>query len=152
MTPIKLSPALQKLKPSATLAAAAKAKELKSKGVNVLDFTLGEPDFITPANVRDAAVAAMNAGHTHYTPSGGIPELKQAVCAAYQRDYGLKFAPNQVLISNGAKHSIHNVLASLCGPGDEVIIPGPYWVTVHWLNWPVPFQLWSTQRKPAVSV
>jgi aspartate aminotransferase len=124
-----LSPALQNLKPSATLAAAAKAKELKAKGVNVLDFTLGEPDFITPANIRDAAVAAMNAGHTHYTPSGGILELKQAVCAAYQRDYGLQFKPNQVLISNGAKHSIHNVLASLCGPGDEVIIPAPYWVS-----------------------
>ena len=129
MSPIVLSPALQNLKPSATLAAAAKAKELKAKGVNVLDFTLGEPDFITPVNVREAAVAAMNAGHTHYTPSGGIPELKQAVCAAYQRDYGLQFKPNQVLISNGAKHSIHNVLASLCGPGDEVIIPAPYWVS-----------------------
>lgn len=129
MSPITLSPALQNLKPSATLAAAAKAKELKAKGVNVLDFTLGEPDFITPANIRDAAVAAMNAGHTHYTPSGGILELKQAVCAAYQRDYGLQFKPNQVLISNGAKHSIHNVLASLCGPGDEVIIPAPYWVS-----------------------
>ena len=129
MSSIALSPALQKLKPSATLAAAAKAKELKSKGVNVLDFTLGEPDFNTPANVREAAVAAMNAGHTHYTPSGGILELKQAVCSAYQRDYGLQFKPNQVLISNGAKHSIHNVLASLCGPGDEVIIPAPYWVS-----------------------
>ena len=129
MSPITLSPALQNLKPSATLAAAAKAKELKAKGVNVLDFTLGEPDFITPANIRDAAVAAMNAGHTHYPPSGGILELKQAVCAAYQRDYGLQFKPNQVLISNGAKHSIHNVLASLCGPGDEVIIPAPYWVS-----------------------
>jgi aspartate aminotransferase len=129
MSPITLSPALQNLKPSATLAAAAKAKELKAKGVNVLDFTLGEPDFITPANIRDAAVAAMNAGHTHYTPSGGILELKQAVCAAYQRDYGLQFKPNQVLISNGAKQSIHNVLASLCGPGDEVIIPAPYWVS-----------------------
>jgi aspartate aminotransferase len=129
MSPIVLSPALQNLKPSATLAAAAKAKELKAKGINVLDFTLGEPDFITPANVREAAVAAMNAGHTHYTPSGGIAELKQAVCTAYQRDYGLQFKPNQVLISNGAKHSIHNVLASLCGPGDEVIIPAPYWVS-----------------------
>ena len=129
MSSIVLSPALQKLKPSATLAAAAKAKELKSKGINVLDFTLGEPDFITPANVREAAIKAMNAGHTHYTPSGGIPELKQAVCAAYQRDYGLQFKPAQVLISNGAKHSIHNVLASLCGPGDEVIIPAPYWVS-----------------------
>ncbi len=129
MSTIRLSPALQNLKPSATLAAAAKAKELKAKGVNVLDFTLGEPDFITPENIRQAAVTAMNAGHTHYTASGGIPELKQAVCAAYQRDYGLKFAANQVLISNGAKHSIHNVISSLCGPGDEVIIPAPYWVS-----------------------
>lgn len=129
MNPIVLSPALQSLKPSATLAAAAKAKELKSKGINVLDFTLGEPDFNTPENIRNAAITAMNAGHTHYTPSGGILELKQAVCAAYQRDYGLSFKPNQVLISNGAKHSIHNVLASLCGPGDEVIIPAPYWVS-----------------------
>jgi aspartate aminotransferase len=129
MSSIRLSPALQQLKPSATLAAAAKAKELKAKGVNVLDFTLGEPDFTTPANICQAAVKAMEAGHTHYTASGGIPELKQAVCAAYQRDYGLKFAPNQVLISCGAKHSIHNVISSLCGPGDEVIIPAPYWVS-----------------------
>lgn len=129
MSSIRLSPALQKLKPSATLAAAAKAKELKAKGINVLDFTLGEPDFITPENIRQAAVTAMNAGHTHYTASGGIPELKKAVCAAYQRDYGLKYDPAQVLISCGAKHSIHNVLSSLCGPGDEVIIPAPYWVS-----------------------
>ena len=129
MSSIRLSPALQQLKPSATLAAAAKAKELKAKGINVLDFTLGEPDFITPANIRKAAVDAMNAGHTHYTASGGILELKQAVCAAYQRDYGLKFTPGQVLISCGAKHSIHNVISSLCGPGDEVIIPAPYWVS-----------------------
>ena len=129
MSAIRLSPALQNLKPSATLAAAAKAKELKSQGIHVLDFTLGEPDFITPENIRQAATNAMNAGHTHYTPSGGILELKQAVCAAYQRDYGLSFKPNQVLISCGAKHSIHNVIASLCGPGDEVIIPAPYWVS-----------------------
>lgn len=129
MSAIRLSPALQNLKPSATLAAAAKAKELKEKGIDVLDFTLGEPDFITPENIRQAAVKAMNAGHTHYTASGGILELKKAVCAAYQRDYDLQFAPNQVLISCGAKHSIHNVLSSLCGPGDEVIIPGPYWVS-----------------------
>ena len=129
MSALRLSPAVQSLKPSATLAAAAKAKDLKSKGINVYDFTLGEPDFITPANVRQAAVAAMEAGHTHYTPSGGIPELKKAVCAAYKRDYGLDFTAAQVLISNGAKHSIHNVIASLCGPGDEVIIPAPYWVS-----------------------
>lgn len=129
MSGVRLSPAVSSLKPSATLAAAAKAKELKSKGVTVYDFTLGEPDFITPQNVRLAAVAAMEAGHTHYTPSGGIPELKKAVCAAYLRDYQLEITPAQVLISNGAKHSIHNVLASLCGPGDEVVIPAPYWVS-----------------------
>lgn len=129
MSAYRLSAAVQTLKPSATLAAAAKAKELKSKGVTVYDFTLGEPDFITPAHIRQAAVAAMEAGHTHYTPSGGIPELKKAVCGLYKRDYGLDFTPAQVLISNGAKHSIHNVIASLCGPGDEVIIPAPYWVS-----------------------
>lgn len=129
MSAFRLSPALQQLKPSATLAAAAKAKELKSKGINVLDFTLGEPDFSTPANICAAATKAMNAGQTHYTASGGVVELKQAVCNAYQRDYGLQFKPNQVLISCGAKHSIHNVIAALCGPGDEVVIPAPYWVS-----------------------
>lgn len=129
MSGLRLSPAVSTLKPSATLAAAAKAKDLKAKGITVYDFTLGEPDFITPDNVRRAAVAAMEAGHTHYTASGGIPELKKAVCAAYQRDYKLEITPAQVLISNGAKHSIHNVLAALCGPGDEVVIPGPYWVS-----------------------
>src|SRR5687768_14435258 len=99
MSLLRLSPACQSLKPSATIAAAAKAKELKAKGVAVYDFTLGEPDFITPAHIRQAAVAAMEAGHTHYTPSGGIAELKKGVCQLYQRDYGLSFQPNQVLIS-----------------------------------------------------
>ena len=126
---MKLSPAVQSLKPSATIAAAAKAKALKSQGVKVFDFTLGEPDFATPEHIQEAAIAAMRAGHTHYTPSGGIPELKQAICRAYQRDYGLSYQPNQVLVSNGAKHSIHNVVTALCGPGDEVLIPTPYWVS-----------------------
>lgn len=125
----RLSPACQSLKPSATIAAAAKAKALKSQGIHVYDFTLGEPDFNTPEHIRQAAVAAMDAGHTHYTASGGILELKQAVCRLYERDYGLKFTPSQVLISCGAKHSIHNVITALCGPGDEVIIPTPYWVS-----------------------
>jgi aspartate aminotransferase len=129
MPSLRLSPACQSLKPSATIAAAAKAKALKAQGITVYDFTLGEPDFNTPEHIRRAAVAAMEAGHTHYTASGGIAELKQAVCQLYQREYGLSFQPNQVLISNGAKHSIHNVIAALCGPGDEVIIPTPYWVS-----------------------
>ena len=127
--PMELSSTVQKLKPSATIAAAAKAKELKSTGVKVYEFTLGEPDFNTPAHICDAAKAAMDAGQTHYTPAAGTPEVKQAICDTYQRDYGLSFQPSQVVVSNGAKHSIHNVLTALCGPGDEVIIPTPYWVS-----------------------
>jgi len=126
---MNLSPAVKSLKPSATIAAAAKAKALKSRGINVYDFTLGEPDFNTPEHIQQAAQRAMQAGHTHYTPSGGIPELKKAICASYERDYHLPYEPGQVLVSNGAKHSIHNVLTALCGAGDEVIIPAPYWVS-----------------------
>ena len=126
---MRISPAVKTLKPSATIAAAAQAKALKAQGIKVYDFTLGEPDFNTPEHIQEAAIAAMKAGHTHYTPSGGIPELKKAICAAYQRDYKLSYTPDRVLVSNGAKHSIHNVLTTLCGPGDEVIIPTPYWVS-----------------------
>ena len=126
---MRLSPAVQTLKPSATIAAAAKAKALKTQGINVYDFTLGEPDFNTPEHIQQAAIAAMKAGHTHYTPSGGLPELKKAICKAYIRDYGIEYKPEQVVVSNGAKHAIHNVLTALCGPGDEVIIPAPYWVS-----------------------
>jgi aspartate aminotransferase len=127
--PLPISAAVQKLKPSATMAAAAMAKALKATGITVYDFTLGEPDFTTPAHICDAAKAAMDAGHTHYTPATGIPELKQAIVDAYARDYGLKYKPSEVAVSNGAKHSIHNVLTTMCGPGDEVIIPTPYWVS-----------------------
>ncbi len=127
--PMRLSETVKQLKPSATIAAAAKAKELKSQGVDVLEFTLGEPDFDTPAHICQAGKAAMDAGHTHYTPASGIPELKRAICETYQKEYGLAYEPGQVVVSNGAKHSIHNVLTALCGPGDEVIIPTPYWVS-----------------------
>lgn len=120
---------VNQLAPSATIAAAAKARELRSKGVNVLEFTLGEPDFTTPVHICDAAKAAMDAGHTHYTPATGIPALKAAICAAFERDHGVKYTPAEVTISNGAKHAIHNVLAACCEPGDEVIIPTPYWVS-----------------------
>ena len=126
---MELSAIVSKLKPSATIAAAAKAKELKNSGVKVHEFTLGEPDFTTPDHICEAAIQAMKDGHTHYTPATGIPELKQAICDAYERDYGLKYTPANVAVSNGAKHSIHNVLAALCNPGDEVIIPAPYWVS-----------------------
>ena len=120
---------VNQLAPSATIAAAAKARELRTKGVDVLEFTLGEPDFTTPAHICEAAKAAMDDGHTHYTPATGIPALKQAVCDAFQRDYGVQYKPSEVTVSNGAKHSIHNVLTVCCDPGDEVIIPTPYWVS-----------------------
>ena len=100
-----------------------------AEGINVFDYSLGEPDFNTPEHIRAAAVAAMNKGQTHYTPADGTPEARAAVCRYYQRNYGLDIAPTSVLLSNGAKHSIHNALASTVGPGDEVIIPTPYWVS-----------------------
>jgi aspartate aminotransferase len=108
---------------------AAKAKDLARAGKAVYDFSVGEPDFVTPAHICEAAVAAMKAGHTHYTPATGIPELRAAVARSYEQRHGLKYAPEQVIVSNGAKHSLHNVCTSLCNPGDEVIIPAPYWVS-----------------------
>lgn len=108
---------------------AAKAKELTAAGKTVFDFSVGEPDFTTPAHICEAAVAAMKAGHTKYTVASGIPELKKAVATAYAKTHGLEYGPQQVVVSNGAKHSLHNVFTVLCDPGDEVIIPAPYWVS-----------------------
>ena len=126
---LKLAERSTLIAPSATLAMAAEARRLKAQGVDVLDFALGEPDFDTPANIQEAAIRAMRAGQTHYTPPAGIPELKQAIADHYGRRLGLATKPDQVLVSNGAKHSIHNALMALCGPGDEVIIPAPFWVS-----------------------
>jgi aspartate aminotransferase len=126
---MKISRIVQALEPSATLAMAAKAKELTAAGKTVYDFSVGEPDFITPKHICDAAAAAMAAGHTHYTVASGIPELKAAVVKQYEARHGLKYSPQQVVVSNGAKHSLHNVFTVLCDPGDEVIIPAPYWVS-----------------------
>ncbi len=126
---MKISRIVQALEPSATLAMAAKAKELTAAGKTVYDFSVGEPDFTTPQHICDAAAAAMAAGHTHYTVASGIPELKAAVAKQYEARHGLKYSPQQVIVSNGAKHSLHNVFTVLCDPGDEVIIPAPYWVS-----------------------
>ncbi|HJT34538.1 MAG TPA: pyridoxal phosphate-dependent aminotransferase [Pirellulales bacterium] len=108
---------------------AAKAKELKASGKTVYDFSVGEPDFITPRHIREAATAAMNAGHTHYTPVAGIPELRSAIAKSYRERHRLEYSPQQVVVSNGAKHSLHNIFTATCDPGDEVIIPAPYWVS-----------------------
>jgi aspartate aminotransferase len=129
MPALSISRIVAALEPSATLAMAAKAKEVKASGKTVYDFSLGEPDFDTPLHIREAAAAAMNAGQTHYTPSSGIPELRAAVARQYRERHGLEYAPQQVVVSNGAKHALHNVFTALCNPGDEVIVPAPYWVS-----------------------
>jgi Aminotransferase class I and II len=128
--PCRISQIVQALEPSATLAMAAKAKQLKAEGHKVHDFSVGEPDFRTPDHICQAAVEALQAGHTHYTQASGIPELRTAIARQYESRHGLKYTPAQVVVSNGAKHSLHNVFTALCNPGDEVVIPAPYWVIV----------------------
>src|SRR6476620_8286345 len=126
---IRISQLAASVKPSATLAAGAKARQLKASGVKVLDFSLGEPDFDTPKHICEAAEKAALSGQTHYTPTSGTAEVKAAICRWYKSFHGLECAPENVIVSNGAKHSLHNALAATVGPGDEVIIPTPYWVS-----------------------
>src|SRR5262245_3109220 len=126
---IRISQLAASVKPSATLAAGAKARQLKAAGVKVFDFSLGEPDFNTPKHICDAAEKAALSGQTHYTPTSGTPEVKAAIVRWYKKTYGYEFGPENVIVSNGAKHSIHNTLAAAVGPGDEVIIPHPYRVS-----------------------
>lgn len=126
---IPISPMASAVQPSATLAAGAKARQLKADGIHVYDFSLGEPDFPTPEHICRAAVKAMEQGHTHYTPASGIAELRTAIARGYQKAFGLPYTAEHVIVSNGAKHSLHNALAATVGPGDEVVIPTPYWVS-----------------------
>ena len=126
---LTISRVVAALKPSATMAMAAKARELKAAGNTVYDLSLGEPDFNTPSHICSAAARAMDSGKTHYTPASGIPELKQAVVDQYRANHGLEYDPAQVVVANGAKHALHNVFTALLNPGDEAIIPAPYWVS-----------------------
>ena len=120
----------QQLTPSVTLAAAAKAKALKAKGVDVLSLTVGEPDFVTPKNIQKAAIASIEDGRaSYYTPSGGIPELKQAIVSYVEREYQLRYQPKQVIVTDGAKYALYLLFESFLNVGDEVIIPVPYWVS-----------------------
>ncbi len=117
------------IKPSPTLAAAAKAKAMKAQGIDVVDFGVGEPDFDTPENVKMAGLKAIQSGFTKYTPAGGIDELKEAIIEKFKKDNGLHYEKPQILVSCGAKHSLYNIAEALFDPGDEVIIPSPYWVS-----------------------
>jgi aspartate aminotransferase len=124
-----LADRLKTLAPSSTLAVQAKAKELRARGVDVISFGAGEPDFDTPQRIKDAAVEAMRRGQTKYTEVGGIPELRAAVCAKLKRDNGLAYEPADILVSVGAKHTLFNLVVALINPGDEVLVPSPYWVS-----------------------
>ncbi|MCX5697731.1 MAG: pyridoxal phosphate-dependent aminotransferase [Candidatus Omnitrophica bacterium] len=125
----RLAERLKKIKPSSTLAITSKAKKLKSEGKDVISFAAGEPDFDTPDFIKDAAIEAIRLGFTKYTPSTGTLELKQAIIEKFKRDNALEYAPNQIVVSCGAKHSIFNVILTLIGPQDEVLVPLPFWVS-----------------------
>ena len=126
---MKLSSRLGRIKPSATLAINAKANDLKRSGVSIINFGVGEPDFDTPQNIRNAGIESINKGMTRYTAVGGINELKDAVCSTIKTDYGLSFGRENVLVSCGGKHALYNLFMTLLDPGDEVIVPSPYWVS-----------------------
>ncbi len=125
----QLSDRINSLPISATLAMAAKARELKEKGIDVIGLSLGEPDFNTPEFIKAAAIQAVEDNYNTYTPVDGYAELKQAICQKFQRDNQLTYQPNQVVVSTGAKQSIANVAMVLLNPGDEVLLPAPYWVS-----------------------
>lgn len=125
----KISRRAASLAPSLTLAIDSKAKQMKAEGQDVVGFGAGEPDFDTPQHIKDAAAKALADGFTKYTPSSGIPELRQAVADKFKRDNGLEYKPSQVIISCGGKHSCYNVILAVAEEGDEVIIPSPYWLS-----------------------
>ena len=124
-----LSEKARTIKPSITLTISAKAKTMRSEGIDVLNFSAGEPDFDTPDSIKQAAVAAIEEGFTKYTAAGGIPEVKSAIIAKYQAEQNLSYDPTQVLVSNGGKHALHNIFQAILDPGDEVVIPSPYWLS-----------------------
>jgi aspartate aminotransferase len=126
---LPLSARVGRIKPSATLAVTARAAELRREGRDVIGLGAGEPDFDTPAHIREAAITAIREGFTHYTSVEGILELREAICEKFHKDNQIEYAPDQILVSCGAKHTLYNLFQALLNPGDEVLIPAPYWVS-----------------------
>ena len=124
-----LSDRINSLPTSQTLAMAAKARELRAEGKDIIGLSLGEPDFNTPDFIKDAAIEAVNQNYNSYSPVDGYVELKEAICTKFERDNNLKYEPNQIVVSTGAKQSIANIAQVLLNPGDEVLLPAPYWVS-----------------------
>lgn len=125
---LPLSKRVKGVAPSPTLAITAKAKQMKQEGIDVIGLGAGEPDFNTPQNIIDAAIESMNKGFTKYTPSSGIIELKQAIVDKLKKDQFLNYETNQIFVGTGAKHVLYSAFQTILDPGDEVIIPVPYWV------------------------
>ena len=126
---MEISERAAQLTPSLTLSIDSKAKAMKAEGIDVCGFGAGEPDFDTPEHIKRAAIEALEAGFTKYTPNAGIPELRQAIADKLAADNGLNYRAGQIVVSNGAKHACYNAILATCQPGDEVIIPAPYWVS-----------------------
>lgn len=124
-----ISQRARKISPSPTLAITAKAKAMQAQGIDVINFGAGEPDFDTPQHIKDAAVESLQSGFTKYTPTSGTPALKSAIIDKFRRDNGLEYQPSEIIVSLGAKHSIFNAVLATVDPGDEVIVPAPYWVS-----------------------
>ena len=125
----ELSLRLQRLAPSATLAMSQKSSEMKARGIDVINMSVGEPDFNTPGHIKEAAKKAVDDNYSRYSPVPGYPVLRQAIVDKLKRENGLDYTPGQILCSNGAKQSVCNVIMAIVGEGDEVIIPAPYWVS-----------------------
>ncbi|MFN2414813.1 MAG: pyridoxal phosphate-dependent aminotransferase [Pyrinomonadaceae bacterium] len=128
-TGFRAAPNVARMQPSSTLAAMQAAIALRAEGHDVVDFGPGEPDFDTPEHIKEAAAAAMRSGQTKYTPTGGTRRLQEAVAGYYEREFGARIDPRQVMATAGGKQAVFNAVVTLCGPGDEVLIPKPYWVT-----------------------
>lgn len=126
---VQISDRANRIQPSPTLAVSAKAKKMRSEGIDVLSFDVGEPDFDTPDHIKMAAIKALVQGDTKYTPATGTEKLKVAICKKLREENGLEYSTNQVVVSCGAKHSLYNIFQAMVNPGDEVIIPAPYWVS-----------------------
>ena len=126
---VKISKRAQNVPPSATLAVTSRAKQMIADGIDVVSYGAGEPDFDTPEYIKAAAIASLKAGRTKYTPAAGIPQLKAAIAEKLKTDNGLEYSPNQIIVNIGAKHSVYEAMQAVLDPGDEVILPTPYWVT-----------------------
>jgi aspartate aminotransferase len=126
---MKISKRAQQVPPSATIAVTSRAQELKAQGVDVIGFGAGAPDFDTPDYIKDAAVEALKAGKTKYTAAAGIVELRTAIAAKLKKENGLEYTPDQIVVNIGGKHSVYEAMQAVLDPGDEVILPTPFWVT-----------------------